>query len=37
MPFSVPSMRWPELGDQTLLTAWKSVVPLSAGLRPEVE
>lgn len=35
-PSESPSMACPLLSSQTLLTAWKSVEPESAGLRPEV-
>lgn len=35
-PSESPSMACPLLSSQTLFTAWKSVEPESAGLRPEV-
>lgn len=33
---SPPSSAWPLFDDQMLFTAWKSVMPLSAGDRPDV-
>lgn len=36
IPLSVPSIMCPLFEDHTLLTAWKKVVPESAGVRPEV-